>query len=245
MAKLIIDDFVMLGRTFPQQTNNNGITVCACGYSHELRQLIRIYPLKVTDKIPKWSICQLELEKPKSDSRFESWKVISYKIIGKKQKDNEFFTLSKLKKMSIRLLNEQRLSLGVIEPKEIHSFLKPCSKDDENDMDYIKQLNLFLKNEKALYTPPFIPCLQIRNEDNSMNCLQLRDWGIAEFMRKGNDPNQIFSALKLLDSQYKQLLIVGNMKQFRGNWLIIATVMLKIEQTQSNLIATNQLSLFA
>ncbi len=41
---MIIDDFVMLGRTEPQQTRNSGVTVCSAGYSPSLGQFIRVYP---------------------------------------------------------------------------------------------------------------------------------------------------------------------------------------------------------
>lgn len=245
MARLIVDDFIMLGRTFPQQTKNNGITVCACGYSPEMRQFLRIYPLQLTDKIPKWSICKLVLERPNTDSRVESWKIIDYQICGKANKDDEFNLLEKLKRPSINVLNELKLSLGVVAPKEIHCQLKPYNSKDESHQELVTQLNLFSKQFK-LYIPPFIPYLQIVNEDNSINNLQIRDWGISEFLRKGNNPNDIFSALKLNSLEYKHLLVVGNMKQFRNNWLVISTVYTKSKAIElTSLISSNQLNLFS
>lgn len=244
MALLKINDFIMLGRTFPQQTKNNGVTVCACGYSFEMRQFIRIYPLKLTDKIPKWSICELELEKPKSDTRAESWKVVSYLIKGKATKDHEFTVLDKLKRPSIKHLNELKLSLGVIAPKEIHCYLKPYDTKDEGHKELVEQLNLF-SSEQNLYIPSHIPYLRVVNEDNSVNNLQIREWGVSEFLRKGYNPNDIFSAMKFDKKEYQQLLIVGNMKQFRNNWLVISTVYSKEKLSKKiDCVTTNQLNLF-
>lgn len=246
MALLKVNDFVMLGRTFPQETKNNGITVCACGYSFEMKQFIRIYPLHLTDKIPKWSICELELEKPKSDNRVESWKVVNYSIKGKAKKDDEFAILEKLRRPSIKQLNELKLSLGVIAPIEIHCYLKPYNHDDEEHKELTKQLSLF-SSQFNLYTPPYIPYIRVVNEDKSVNNLQIREWGVYEFFRKGYDPNNLFSALRLDKNDYKQLLIVGNMKQFRNNWLVISNVHTKqvVTEKKTTFLATNQLSLFS
>lgn len=245
MARLIVDDFIMLGRTFPQQTKNNGITVCACGYSPEMRQFLRIYPLKLTDKIPKWSICRLELERPKSESRVESWKVLQWENKGKAKKDKEFSLLEKLRKPSIKILNELKLSLGVLAPKEIHCQLKPYDKADESHKQLAEQLNLF-SSGKPIYIPKYIPYLHIVNEDGSRNNLQLREWGASEYLRKGYDPNKLFSAYNLDAKDYKHLLIVGNMKNFPNNWLVIAPVSTKVKSIEHNsFVATNQLNLFS
>lgn len=236
-ATLTIDDFIMLGRTFPQETKNKGVTVCAVGYSQELNQLIRIYPLQITDKIPKWSKVQLKLIKPRTDNRRESWKLNEpFKpsdIIGSISKEEGFNTLLKLVKPSINCLNADKASIGILKPTAIKFKLEKQTNSME-DLDYYQQLNLFGCNQDRpkLYLPNYIPRLELFNADNSFNKLQLREGGCSEFMGKGRDPNDLIENLKLNDSNYQQLLIVGNTKTHRNTWLVISTVFSKDTSSQ-------------
>lgn len=114
---MIIEDFVMLGRTVPEPSKTHGTSVCSAGYSREMRQFVRVYPLRVEDRIPRWSVVNLPVVRNKPDSRIESWKLKDcghYSITGSVTKDEEFDFLKSLKSESIDQLNVDRRSLGII-----------------------------------------------------------------------------------------------------------------------------------
>jgi hypothetical protein len=70
---MIIEDFIMLGRTEPTQSKKHGIVVCSAGYSRELQQFVRIYPLPMrANPIRAWSQCTIPLRRPTDDNRKES-----------------------------------------------------------------------------------------------------------------------------------------------------------------------------
>lgn len=212
---IVVDDFIMLGRTFPQDTKNSGVTVCSAGYSETMRSFIRIYPIPITQKVPKYSVCTVELCRG-SDVRRESFKLWdenkSLKVIRKLSKKEQAQLLDRLfsiRSKSINHLNQCRASLGVITPSLINGNWK----------------GKVTKNDKPLFDMPEVPLLQIKNEDNSPNNLQLREWGACEFIRKfiltgKYEKDELWDALNF---DKPQMLLVGNMQNHRNAWLTIAT----------------------
>ncbi len=45
MNTMTVEDFVVLGRTVPEDSQKYGKKVCMAGYSPSLSQLLRVYPL--------------------------------------------------------------------------------------------------------------------------------------------------------------------------------------------------------
>jgi hypothetical protein len=216
---MVIDDFVMLGRTVPEQSKKHGLVACSAGYSEEMKRFMRVYPLAPTERIPKWTQCRLSLRRNPSDSRDESWRLDDDKsdvvsIIGKKSKDEQFDFLKSMASDSIAKLNADKKSLGIIVPSITGWHFSGLSDNEE------RQFPLFEGQEDMKKMVP-----RIRFDDNSgHHNLQLRDWGCFELLRKGADPEKLWSALKLNDPTYEHIFFVGNHNAHRSSWLIISVI---------------------
>lgn len=225
---IILDDFIMLGRTEPQKTKNNGITVCSAGYSETLRSLIRVYPIDIEVSIPKFSVCRVKLVR-NSDARAESFKLADEKEnmivtgkLSKKEQENLKQALFKKKSPSIKDLNQRRASLGILVPKQISGHWK--SKQVLQQEKFQLEMDIGAK-DKPLFNMPDVPLLKIVNEDEGINNLQLRDWGCSEFIRRYVVTGR-YSKDELWDALHfdkPQMLLVGNMRHFPNNWLVIST----------------------
>jgi hypothetical protein len=215
---MIIEDFVMLGRTVPELSKKFGRVVCSAGYSRELRQFLRIYPLSVFQNVPRWSICRLALRRNELDSRCESWRLKddeTLTITGTVRRQDEFDFLRVLAAKSIFDLNAQRASLGIVVPRlqrwrfdgmrVNEEFLLPLFPDE--------------RNEKKK------PRIQFTDGDGEHD-LQIRDWGAHEFLRKQKPAlhGKLWSALKFDDTSYEHLFFVGNHNQHRTSWLVISII---------------------
>lgn len=216
---MIIEDFIMLGRTVPEDSKKHGRVVCSAGYSRELRQFMRIYPLSPFAKIPRWSTCRLGVQRNNQDTRIESWRLIEAMtphIVGKAKKATEFDLLKSFASSSIAELNESRASLGIICPKDINWRFDGMKKNEE----YL--LSLF---DDDCNTRNKRPRIQFKDDDGYHDH-QLRDWGCHEFLRKQPTEKhyELWDALRLTDRSYEHLLFVGNHNQHRNSWLVIGIV---------------------
>lgn len=216
---MIIEDFIMLGRTAPEESKKHGLVVCSAGYSPELRQMMRIYPLTVDDKISRWSICRVELKRNLGDSRIESWRLKDDNqrpvVLPSKTNANEQFdVLSKLAAPSIKFLNENRLSLGIIKPQKMlwrYDSMKPM---EERQLCLLENTNPDTKKPRCQFV-----------DNDGFHDLQIRDWGSNVLLSKYQDkPEVLWDALKFTDYDYEHLFFVGNMAQHRNNWLIISVI---------------------
>jgi hypothetical protein len=213
---MIVDDFIMLGRTVPEHSKKHGLVVCSAGYSRELRQFMRVYPITMFDRIPRWSQCRLALRRPNDDSRLESWRInedIGISVTGENDRANEFAYLSKRAASSIKELNEKRQSLGIIKPQSLQYRFGEY-RDNETFM-----LDLF-GNEQPKPLKPRV----VFDDDDGKHDLQLRDWGSHEFLRKNQASPKLWDALKFTDKRYNHLLFVGNHNQHRSSWLVISVI---------------------
>lgn len=226
---MILDDFIMLGQTVPEQSKKHGLVVCSAGYSRELRQFMRVYPITMFNSIPRWSQCQISLRRPNDDSRLESWRINEdreLKIHGESDRANEFSYLSKIAVGSIKELNDQRLSLGIIQP---HSLKYRFGEYRDNET-FMLNLDLF-GGEKPKPIKPRV----IFEDAAGKHDLQLRDWGSHEFLRKNPTSSKLWDALKFTDSRYNHLFFVGNHNQHRSSWLVISVISL-IKSNQMDLL---------
>lgn len=228
---MIIEDFVMLGRTEPTESKKHGVAICSAGYSRELRQLIRVYPLPWPNRIGAWNRCRIPLRRPRQDSRFESWRIdvdgdakdaeAAVEIQGTVQKDDEFDFLKGMLSPSIASLNERRRSLGIIAPASpIGTFKR------REDVDPEEQLTLFerIVAQGPTHKSDLIPMLEFSDADGEHK-LSLREWGCAEYLRKNrSNAEGLWTALNLTKPNYEHLLLVGNQANARNSWLIIRLI---------------------
>jgi hypothetical protein len=219
-----IDDFVMLGRTVPESSKRHGLVVCSAGYSRELNQFIRIYPVAKNNQINRWSTCEIEVDRNNQDSRIESWKVkdgCAPRITGRTNKDFEFDFLDKIASPSIQALNEERKSLGIIRPRSCYGHFAGMKKNQER----LFPLFDFQDNSNSGAKIPRLNFFDAHGEHD----LQLRDWGSREFLRKHQEEKhyQLWDALFLNNPDYKHLFFVGNHNNHRNIWLVISVIFKK------------------
>ena len=246
---MIIEDFIMLGTTVPEPQKKTGRTfVCSAGYSHEMRSLIRIYPLAYVKCPRRWSVSRVALERNPQDSRNESWQLRGdrspgahrqindvFEIIGKVERQERSSLMSGLCLPSIQEANNQRRSLCIIQPECIP---KLTFKENPDSPDH-PQLDL------GVYTdgrePPagakrfaFQPYAEFRDA-GGWHDLQVRDWGGYEFMRKhGVDRRHELAVGWRFGG--RPCLLCGNMSNHRTSWLIIS-VLMPLQQLSLNLEA--------
>lgn len=240
---MIVEDFIMLGKTVPEAQKKTGRTfVCSAGYSHEMRRLVRIYPLAKGKSPPRWSVCRVRLQRNPQDSREESWQLAAdrspgnhehinkcFEIIRQVERQEQASLIQPLCCPSIDEANGKRKSLCIIEPR----FIPALSFEDNPDSPDHPQLSLF--DEEGNQQPDgakrftYQPYLEFVDQAGRHR-LQLRDWGGYEFMRKHGDQRR----RELADAWHlgnRPCLLVGNMNQHRNVWLIIS-VLMPIHQMQ-------------
>lgn len=236
-----IDDFVMLGRTVPEDSKKYGIRVCGAGYSHEMRSFIRIYPLPVKSSICARDMMSIEVERNNRDSRLESWtlKTRDEKSIvgnfGKKSKEDiRCFLESRVS--TIEDLNKDRKSLGVIKPDDFEIVIKTRkSVHDPSQLslfdDFVEEVNFKLADDYFK-----IPYLSIST--GIQKHLQLREWGVYELIRKNQSKissDYIKMALRIT-GESETYFIIGNMNQFRNTWLVIKAFSFDKRMKQKSLL---------
>jgi hypothetical protein len=237
---MIIDDFVMLARTEPVESKKHGWCVCSAGYSRELRNLVRIYPLSFNYKFPAWSKARINVRRPKQDNRIESWRlnndddpIGSIEIKGKAIKDTEFDFLKSLSAQSIKKLNQNKLSLAIVNPSSFHPYFKR-----RKDVDPAEQNTIFdrLDDDRKFPKSDLIPYIRFSDIDGEHN-LQLKEWGASEFLRKyRTKADHLWDAYHLNDPNYEHLFLIGNQNGCRMSWLIIRIISRK-KEVQNDLFA--------
>jgi hypothetical protein len=233
---MICEDFIMLGRTVPEESKKHGITVCSAGYSKEMRELLRIYPLPRHNGIEKWTQCVVPLRRNSSDNRKESWRINcagdssndalgSISVVGKSNRKEEFDFLKSMASDSIKKLNEDRKSLAIVAPSYIKGRLEPV-----DGVDPYYQMTIWERQGEGRLD--INPRVQFHLADG-FHDLQFREWGAHELIRKNReDADDLFDVLNFTNPAYEHLLLIGNMNQHRNNWLVISSISRKKEKQE-------------
>lgn len=211
--------------------------MCSAGYSRELRQMLRIYPLPIRNGMHQWSIYSIDLERNAQDSRFESWalkgrSLESAGVTGNVRRYAERDFLESLVSPSIAFLNENRRSLGLIRPGQLSGHY--ARRESTNDP---RQGVLFEYCDKRFGASAIdvIPMLRFSDADGEHD-LQVRELGAYEFLRKNRgSATSLWRNYRLTDSDYDHLLFVGNMNCFRNSWLIINVLPFKRKHAERSL----------
>ena len=245
---ILIDDFVMLGKTVPEVQKKSGrVFVCSAGYSHAMRGPIRVYPLARGKSPPRWSRCRVPLERNPEDSRDESWKLSGdrspanhpkinscFEITGEVRKQERPLFIQSLLSPSIQAANAKRKSLCIIEPESVPAL---SFEENEDSPDH-PQISMFEDGQEIVDEGArrfrFQPYLEFKDE-GGWHRLQMRGWCGYEWMRKQGDERRFQLAENWRLGQ-RPCLLVGNMNQHRNVWLIIS-VLTPIRQMQLQLEA--------
>lgn len=242
---MILTDFTMLGRTEPTESKKHGVCVCSAGYSRELRQLVRIYPLPWPNSIRMWSRCTVPLRRPKDDNRVESWRIdapdddadtaeSAVHIHSRADKDSEFDFLASISVSGVKEMNEERRSLAIVKPRYLRGFF-----DRRIDVDPAEQITMFERREHegVAHRSDLIPRLQFMDDSGNMSKLSLKEWGCSEWLRKNReDADLLWNNLSIGDPTYEHLLFIGNQNHQRTSWLVISVIRRRIS-SQLSLIA--------
>jgi hypothetical protein len=231
-----LDDFIMLGKTIPEPNSDGRIFVCSAGISPEFRSLVRLYPLSRFDSPPRWSVCEVTVQRNPRDSRRESFQIAGdrtpdahpaingrFRILGTIARDHRDRLLAPYAGGNIAELNAQRRSLAVLHPTAPARLLF----EESSESPESPQLSLFADNEpqaRMLGARRFAYQPRLEFQDGAgWHNLQLRDWGAYEFMRKHGyrRRHELAQALQL---PANPALLVGNMANRRNVWLVISVL---------------------
>ena len=127
-----VEDFVILGRTVPEDSKKYGKKVCMAGYSAENNQLLRVYPLLLpvgpdagTNPFVARHRYAVDLRRNADDTRQESWRVVDERdptmtpagAAAEVKKHEVMKWLESRAVPSVKCLNDCKLSLGVLSVK--------------------------------------------------------------------------------------------------------------------------------
>lgn len=227
-----IDDFIVLGRTVPEESAKYGRRVCMAGYSATLGGLSRIYPLTVDNPLRSRHQAALKVMANPRDSRHESYKLQDAVDSIYAVSDAPAWSTAAVCDLaattyasSIDALNQAKRSLGFIAIQGVPKLVWK-----ERTLIYKpEQLLLFDELANDLRTAGFlagqdyprIPYIEFK-DGHKWRCLQLREWGCFEYLRKHDfDGGGIEKALGLHQHGDQFYALVGNMAHRRNVWLII------------------------
>lgn len=231
---MICEDFTCLGRTVPEESRKYGHRVCMAGYSRELNQLMRVYPLQVQNPIRCRHRYRLELDRNSDDSRPESWKLRSERV---QEIEAAPFDVSELERCcfeSIDELNRRKLSLGVLRVDSVRGEFVARSDAPQHD-----QRTLFEIDDGRAFgarAVGLMPYLNFHDAAGRPHRLQIREWGCYEWVRKR--PGDAAGLWRNLQLHRPQLLVVGNMNNRRTAWLVIKSFAVDAHDHQAKLFDT-------
>lgn len=239
---LILDDFVMLGKTVPEPNSDGRVFVCSAGISPTLRSMVRIYPLARGGSPARWSVNTVKLERNPGDQRRESFRLAGDRTIGAHDYINaaSFRTsgscppreraelLRRYSVESIAEANARKLSLAVIHPRamELEFEHNPTSPDSPE----LTLFDLATDQPQGARRFPYLPHLVFDDADGTHRRPQLRDWGVYELMRKHNnltgmtDSDRRSYVGEALHLDNSCSLLIGNFNRHYTSWLVISVL---------------------
>ena len=214
---MILEDFVMLGKTAPETDRQGRVTVCSAGWSPELRQLIRIYPLAEKNCPPDFSVSRVRLERNHKDSLGESWKIAGDRSVDVHERINSRFDvlgiLNNRKGVlddipavsSIKEANSRRLSLAVIQPE-----LPP---------KFYLEFNKKRKSGVGTKSYEYVPRVKF-SLGPSTHRLKYLNQSVYQYLGKNMSNLGLLQIKESFKTNPK--LLIGNMFAYRNNWLVIS-----------------------
>jgi hypothetical protein len=241
MNSMHLDDFVVLGRTVPEESKKYGTRICMAGYSPGVNQFLRVYPLLEpvgANKDANWFKSrhryEMDLQRNPNDNRCESWRVLDERRPTKTPWDRapevkkpELLRWLRGRAVpSIAALNDCRLSLGVLVVEAGCWDGQIVQRDDKDIPEAERSLfaDLEVQPDVDASRVRYAPYIRFCDEGGDHR-LQVREWGANILLAKpdySDRPEALWSA-----AGYRQghdlVLVVGNMCNHRNNWLIIKT----------------------
>ena len=241
-----IDDLVVLGRAAPEPIRDGRETVCLGGYS-ETVGYVRLYPTKRRmTELSRWNVISVPVESDDGhDNREESykiagskkdWDILHKKVekVGELNKGEQIRLVDRLAGDCTAVLNENRESLGIVEPRDFSAELRENNQrggiqaqltggtlKGKNDYKYKLYLNYVCEG-----------CQQESRHDQSTI-----EWGVYKYWDKNEDYQGVIDALGLTDNNQKCYFFVGNINNHRTAYIVISVLRFKYEDLNRNGVA--------
>ncbi len=229
---MILDDFVMLGKTVPEANGDGRHFVCTAGYSLELKQPIRIYPMARRQCPARWSVSRIPVERNPKDTRRESWKIrgdrrpgahdlingVIEPVLGKLSPAVQRDIVKDMRASSLKAANDRRGSLCVVFPDDIPRI--DLEQGEQAEMAPTPDMFGDVPDQPVAARFRWHPRLRF-GDGAGKHDLMLRDWGCYELMRKHGD-EMAGSLGEALNLSSAPPLLCGNLNRFRNSWLVIS-----------------------
>jgi hypothetical protein len=243
-------DILIVAKTYPEISKKYTETVCTAGIHGATKKLIRLYPIRYRyltgeSQFRKYQWIKAKIEKAKLDSRPESYNIVEStiemgNIIGTDddwvEREKWVINQNTLFNSVEELLSSQKqnkISLGIVKPKEILGFvIEPKSLEEINEAEIKKksvlsQMGLF-EQPKDVELLPFKPMLKFKCDDSSCNGhkMGILDWEFGQLYRrvKGNvDWKQKITdkVMNICGSKREPHLILGNIARWQHTFCIL------------------------
>lgn len=243
MNTLHVEDFVVLGRTVPEESKKYGQRICMAGYSPDNGQFLRVYPLMVpvgdsadANGFRARHTYALDLQRNLHDTRSESWRVkdqnaptsTPWSRAVEVSKTDILRRLLSRKVPSIAALNDCKLSLGVLVVNAGQWQGEMVKRDAQEPPEFHQGLFDDLADQSEpqsdLTLVKHAPYIRFEDRDGPHR-LQVREWGAYRLLadpKYADTPESLWTASGYhLDADL--MLVVGNMNNHRNNWLVIKT----------------------
>ena len=254
MNTLHVEDFVVLGRTIPEESKKYGQRICMAGFSPDNGQLLRVYPLLVpvgdssqANGFKARHVYTLDLQRNPRDNRIESWQVKDPAVptltpwdrAVELSKDELVKRLRTRVVPSIAVLNACRLSLGVLIVLAGAWQGETVPRNDptppENHQSLFDDLEDQAQGmESDIARVKHAPYIRFTDEAGSHR-LQVREWGAYRLLANptyADTPDALWTASGY-HCEADLMLVVGNMNTHRNNWLVIKTFELGRERSNT------------
>lgn len=237
----LIDDLVVLGRAGPEYIEDGRHTVCLGGWS-ESKGFVRLYPTHLYSDANRWNVIEVSAEQDEGhDWRDESWKIVGSKEewdtlyekvdeVGRLKRHEQIELIRDIPKTCPNALNEEKKSMGLVEPEEIHdAYLEPI--DDPEPAHTDLEGNEFRSKGSyphKLYIEYTCKGCAAKGH-HRQHCIE---WGIYRFWDKNPDadPAQVIENLGLLDDDWKKFFFVGNLRNQPTSFLVISVIRWKKDE---------------
>ena len=233
---MIFENFLVLGRTVPEKSKKYGEKICMAGVDLELNQLLRIYPLPIKNEFKAGHVYRVSTvdARPK-DPRHESWKI---NIGQKPRKTGEYLTPKKRIEILKNVVAPKTILQANTEKKSLAAIFTDCIQlkmKIRNEIIDPAQLQLFesfyLQETQQIKTANnFRKAPYINFNDGTNHCLQLREWGVYELLRKKDATGAELTANLKLNDRRNFCIIAGNMAKHRNTWLAISIISERFER---------------
>lgn len=232
---LTISEIIVLGTAVPEQTKNNGKTVCVAGWADDLG-FVRIYPCRADYGIKRWSrLRNVRVKRNPKDNRIESYKLDSERSFdfgGSIESPHDKIDLmDSVKQNCVYQVRDNMLSLGLIKinsPIEYIVDENPLFSKQESIATQDDKYQWLLTKQDFALQPKFKFFCGDRCFSKKGHSLSVIEWGGFEWVRKFPDKiNNLADNWKINNPAFDIYVLVGNMAQFRNSFIIISVIPVK------------------